>query len=106
MTTWTKLRDGSWGLKGAGLKEGISVTVQSKAGKVETVQVGRVLWTGSGIAIAKVAAKADDSRMGSYRSIGDRTQTRMDRTGWTGCHCGSIEGSPRKSDCFSCRMDY
>lgn len=24
---------------------------------------------------------------------------------WTGCSCGSIDGQPRKSDCWQCRHD-
>lgn len=42
---------------------------------------------------------------GSYRTIGQRQNDRMRRTGWTGCSCGSIEGRPRASDCWSCQHD-
>lgn len=44
-------------------------------------------------------------RVGSYATIGARTRARQRATGWTGCACGSIEGQPRRSDCFSCRHD-
>ena len=50
-------------------------------------------------------AYAGASRYGSYATIGQRQQSRMRSTGWTGCSCGSIEGNPRSSDCSSCRQD-
>jgi len=45
------------------------------------------------------------NRYGSYRTIGQRQNARM-RSGWSGCPCGSIEGSPRSSDCRQCQHDY
>lgn len=27
------------------------------------------------------------------------------RAGWSGCSCGSIEGQPRRSDCWTCKHD-
>lgn len=33
------------------------------------------------------------------------TPSRELRGRWTGCRCGSIEGSPRDSDCRQCQYD-
>lgn len=50
-TTYTKLRDGSWGLRIAGAAQpGARVSVATK-----TETVGRVLWTGNGISLATIA---------------------------------------------------
>lgn len=52
------------------------------------------------------ALVAGAGRYGSYSTIGQRQASRMSRTGWTGCSCGSIEGNPRSSDCSQCQHDY
>lgn len=42
---------------------------------------------------------------GSYATIGARMAERQERTGWSGCSCGSREGVSRPSDCWTCRHD-
>jgi len=44
MTTYTKLKDGSWGIKGKGLTTGQTVSVTKKSGEcnTETVSIQRV----------------------------------------------------------------
>lgn len=54
----------------------------------------------------KASSRSNGARYGSYATIGARQESRMARTGWTGCACGSIEGRPRSSDCASCQHDY
>lgn len=56
-------------------------------------------------AIVQSAPSKSASSNGSYRTIGQRMQQRQRATGWTGCACGSIEGRPRASDCWTCRHD-
>ena len=103
MGTWAKLKSGGWGVRVEGAaKAGQQVSATTAAGKTTVVTISQVVWAGNGVSLCAIASA---SRQGSYRSIGDRTQERMSRTGWTGCSCGSIEGSPRASDCFSCRHD-
>lgn len=58
--TYTKLRDGGWGLRGANLSAGSTVQVTTKAGKVKSETVGRVLWTGNGICLATIAGGAGE----------------------------------------------
>jgi hypothetical protein len=48
MASYTKLRDGSWGVRTEGrVVEGLVVTVTKRDGSVKTETIGRVLWTGA-----------------------------------------------------------
>jgi hypothetical protein len=59
MITYTKLRDGKWGIRGKGLRVGAVVDVRKLDGTVRQERVGKVLWTGSdGVSIAQVDAAA------------------------------------------------
>lgn len=54
-SSFTKLRNGSWGIKGYGLKAGQQATVCKRSGEQSTVTVDRVLWTGDdGLQIASI----------------------------------------------------
>lgn len=45
--TYTKLRDGSWGIRVAGsARAGATITVHKKSGETRSETVARVLWTG------------------------------------------------------------
>lgn len=70
MTTYTKLKTGAWGLRGpASMKSGETVTVSKKSGELQQVTVGKVIWTGNGIALATIAKSASSySYSGSARS--------------------------------------
>ncbi len=68
---YTKLKDGSWGLRGAGLTEGTSVKVTKRSGQTKTETVGHVVWSGSGVSVARIAAKNGNgngryTRRGTY----------------------------------------
>lgn len=68
MTTYTKLRDGSWGLRAQGsLTAGQAVSVRKKDGSAKTETVGRILWTGDGITLATIAG-GDSRPAGRSRS--------------------------------------
>ena len=56
MVTFSKLRDGSWGLRGPGLVTGETVYV-SKRGETRPVPkvVGKILWIGDGVRLATIA---------------------------------------------------
>jgi hypothetical protein len=55
--TYAKLRSGDWGLRltGALPKPGASITVTQKDGSTRTERVGRIVWQGSGVALATIA---------------------------------------------------
>ena len=73
-TTYTKLRDGSWGVRGTGLVAGARTSVIKRDGSSKTETVGRVLWTGpDGVSIATVEQQAKDSGAASTRSRSSRS---------------------------------
>ncbi|GAA2183342.1 hypothetical protein GCM10009785_26570 [Brooklawnia cerclae] len=76
--TWTKLRSGSWGIKGHGLVSGETVTVTKRSGETKSATVGKVLWTSDdGVSIATVAS-----------STASRTSHSASQHGGTCDECG------------------
>ena len=68
MTTYTKLRNGDWGLRIDGSVEaGATVTATKKSGETKTERVGRVLWAGNGITLASIATNGTGRSSGSSR---------------------------------------
>lgn len=57
MTTYAKLRDGSWGIRweGTSLKAGAKVLVERRDGSRQIHTVGRVVFRGNGICLATIA---------------------------------------------------
>ena len=51
------------------------------------------------------AADAARRLVAGAKSSSNSFTRQVSRTGWTGCSCGSIEGKPRRSDCWTCRHD-
>jgi hypothetical protein len=47
--TWTRLRDGSWGVRGENLVPGNPVVVTRKDGTRSTVTVGEIVWVGHSV---------------------------------------------------------
>lgn len=68
--SFTKLRDGSWGVRGQGLAEGQHVTVTKKSGETSTGTVGAVVFTAEdGIVIARFEGdRAPARRPGVFAS--------------------------------------
>lgn len=97
MASYTKLRDGSWGVRvqqAAAPTSGVTITVTTKAGAVKTETIGRVLWSGNGVHICTVSSTRSSSRGGK----------------WTGCSCGSREDDagdliPSSRNCKQCDFD-
>ena len=46
MNIYTKLRDGSWSVKGPELKSGHPVPVTKKSGETKTEIIGQIVWQG------------------------------------------------------------
>ena len=68
--TYQRLKSGAWGIRTADAdrapREGERVTVETRAGEVRSVIVGRVLWTGAGtdgetVSICMDRGRADDA---------------------------------------------
>lgn len=62
--TYTKLQNGTWGIRVTlpAPSVGESVTVTTKAGQVKTETVEKVLWQGNGVAICAIAQRAGNFR--------------------------------------------
>ena len=56
MNTYSKLRDGTWGVRGlvADVKPGATITVTKKGGQVKPELVGNVIWTDGTVALATI----------------------------------------------------
>lgn len=94
--SYTKLRDGSWGIRVDGaVTNGQSVTVHTKAGATKTETVRAVLWSGNGVSICAI----QQSERPAGKSRGRRGGTR------TGCSCGSVEEYTKDTDCWTCKHD-
>ncbi len=67
MATYSKLRNGSWGVRVEGsVSPGQSVTVTTKAGKTKTETVGKVIWQGSGVSLCSIEERGSSRGTDSY----------------------------------------
>jgi len=58
--TYTKLRDGSWGIKttAATVRPGAQFVVRKQSGETKTETVGKVVWSGDGVTICSIASSS------------------------------------------------
>ncbi|MCK9378326.1 MAG: hypothetical protein M0P73_19585 [Syntrophobacterales bacterium] len=102
--SYTKLKDGNWGLKGpmAELSRG-SVQVTKKSGETKAETVGQIIAGpfADGNALATIATAQGPSRVSPSRTQrgGSSNHPR------TGCSCGSRDGLYQDSDCWQCKHD-
>lgn len=67
--TWTKLRDGSWGLRITGplaVTAGMVVTAKRSNGTTSREAVGEVVWSDGKVTLARVGAKPREASAGGY----------------------------------------
>lgn len=93
--TYTKLRDGTWGVKVPSIKaiSGQKITVSKKSGDTKTEVIGRIIWEGDGVCICTIS------------SGGAQRKSRSPRTG---CSCGSREDGTNaygRDNCRQCDFD-
>lgn len=96
MATWTKLRDGSWGVRGKGLATGEETIVEKRDGSRQAVIVGRILWTGDDGTQIATAARSVASVVGSGHRSGRRCDC-SDGCCDRGCRCDrqcNCQGGP------------
>lgn len=89
--TYTKLRDGNWGLRVEGAPQvGDAVTVVKKSGDTEERVIGRVVWTGERdgktISLCAIRAKTTCDNCGRHTS---RLYDRYDSSGLFGQVCSA-----------------
>lgn len=69
MTTYTKLRDGSWGIRSTRpLSPGDLIEVVKKSGERKIEQVRRVIWKGDGVWLASIETRRSSSYSAPRRS--------------------------------------
>ena len=91
MTTYTKLQNGDWGLRGAGIVSGQIVTVTKKSGESKSETVGRILWQGDDVVLATIARNGNGGRP-RYASHADYIDRHVCRAcGHTGDECADMD---------------
>lgn len=102
--TYTKLKDGSWGIRVTGDKpvKGDRITVTKKSGESKTETIRAILWSGDGVTLCAVEQTSAPRKSYTERSYGSGGSLRGRRTG---CSCGSIEGEYHDYYCSSCRFE-
>jgi hypothetical protein len=84
--TYTKLRDGSWGIRVTGTaKAGDVVTVTKRSGEAVNATVGRVVWTGNGVSLCEVAAAPKRGRRPAAKPQGPDVRIEFPCQGGTYC---------------------
>ena len=95
--TFTKLRNGSWGVKGHGLMAGQVAFVAKRDGARKQVRIDKIIWTGEdGTQIASIVATDNHTQSrGQYQRSGYRPVHRQIRN-W---HCTSCGNEAWDCDC-------
>lgn len=76
--TYTKLRDGSWGIRAPfPVTAGQAITVTKKSGESKTEKISRVLWSGDGITFCAIV-KLTSGAAGTYRRSSGRRSGRYE----------------------------
>ena len=93
--TFTKLRNGAWGVRGYGLRGGSVAYVTKRSGEIQAVTVDRVMWSDhTGLAIASIVSDRPTA------ATARRTASRR-RSCPTGGNCSSF-GSGRSCGAPDC----
>jgi len=104
--TWTKLRDDSWGIRGAGLIEGETVTVTKRSGQTKSVMVGEIVWTGQDSRTGQQTQIARVSKTQNTQSPQRSRSRSCRRCGCTDPSCGGSGGGicrgPSFNPCHDC----
>lgn len=82
VVTFTKLRDGTWGVRGYELENGAAYDVTQKNGETREVTIARVIWADdTGLALATVVkeerAQENGARAGARSSAGAQRKGRQ-----------------------------
>lgn len=85
-TTYTKLRDGSWGLRVQGqATDGQQVVVAKKDGARKVETVGRVLWRGEGVTLCSIRSGSRSGHGHHQRHASEERCYRGHRAPVAGC---------------------
>lgn len=98
--TYTKLKNGDWGLRAdRALTPGTTATVKKASGETKAETVGKLVWSGNGVHLYT-----------TQRSAVAATKSGSSRGQRTGCSCGSRTDEHgqlinRETACWTCRHD-
>jgi hypothetical protein len=104
--TFKKLRDGSWGLlvNNSSVRPGDKVLTITKAGKRSYKIVGKVVWSGNGVAICTISESGNDKPPSSGKASPRQVDyamnllNRIGPEGWLDSDWGQGTNMPRRSD--------
>lgn len=106
--TYTKLKDGSWGIKVEGKAvDGQNVAVTTKAGKDKNETIKRVLWTGKDYMTGRIVSLCAIHQR-EYANSGRTYDNAIERRS-NGNYCGypcPVTGricSPKNGPCHDCQ---
>lgn len=72
--TYTKLRDGSWGIRATNaVAPGASISVTKKSGENKIENIGRVIWSGNGVWLATIEKSSNPKKVGSCDECGSKS---------------------------------
>ena len=102
--SFTKLRDGSWGLRfeGKAPPSGAPALVKKSNGTVETVLVGKVIWSGNGITLTTIGG---GRAAPSSRSSGSGHKCRNGKAAHDGPCCSGRHSAGTDCGCDCCDLD-
>lgn len=108
--TFTKLKNGDWGIKVDGKPgEGSVVTVSKKDGSTSQETVAKVLWSSNGVSICAIVAKPRKESSGSgSRSYGQQYGSHKCKNGHAphpGPCCTGRHGGGTDCGCDCCDLD-
>ena len=83
--TWSKLKDGSWGVRGEALLPGSSVTVTRKDGSKSVVVVGSIVWADPNSTLVLATVETAPSKPKSNPQAAPAPRRSNPRRGWRPC---------------------
>lgn len=103
MTTYTKLNNGSWGVRVRGTAtKGQKVTVTKKDGTTKTETIAAVLWSGDGVSLCSIAPSAPSAAAGVVRSAFKKPATSRRLRPGMECPCCRSEDLDARLHCWEC----
>ena len=103
MTTYTKLNNGSWGVRVRGTAaKGQKVTVTKKDGTTKIETVSAVLWSGDGVTLCAIAPSAPSAAAGVVRSAFKKSSTSRRLRPGMECPCCRSEELNAQLHCWEC----
>ncbi len=83
MNTYTKLRNGSWGVRVEGYcRTGLVVTVTTKGGKKKHETIDKIFWSGNGLSICSIVKKEQPAPVQQERETVREVKPDVKKPSW------------------------